>query len=109
VPWIVAVPTARRTPNAACEVRGQRSGCPGFVRISDIWPRSGHGSDSAERDLAEFGAARRLLFAPAWPRRAFDPEQCRLHPVSIATAITDENRGSGCGGAGDPRLTRPPR
>jgi chromosome segregation ATPase len=32
-----------------------------------------------------------------------------LHPVSIASAITDETRGSGCGGTGDARLTRPPR
>jgi hypothetical protein len=41
------------------------AGCPGFVRISDIWPRSGQNLDSADRDLAEFCVARRLLCAPA--------------------------------------------
>jgi len=41
------------------------AGCPGFVRISDIRPRFGQDLDTADRDLAEFAVARRLLFAPA--------------------------------------------
>jgi hypothetical protein len=67
LPSILAMPAAvLRTPNAASGERGvPRSGCPGFVRISDIWPGSGQNPDRAGRDLAEFRVAQRLLFAPA--------------------------------------------
>jgi hypothetical protein len=64
---VIEAPRDRRT-GLECAVADAVLGlarCPGFVRISDMWPRSGHGPDGADRDLARFAVARRLLFALA--------------------------------------------